>query len=265
MKKALVLIFVLIGALALAACGSDSTPDAPVINSPADLSTPGIRIGVQLGTTGHTYADENFRDATVIPYDTNSDAILAVLAGDVDAVIMDSEPARNFVAQNAGRIRQLDELLTQEAYGISLQRGSPYTALFDGALDTLRSNGTLYSLIDYWVLEDESASRYVTPPGTTHPNGTLFMGTNADFPPFEFIEYNEIVGLDPDIARAIGDLIGYEIEIMDMDFAGIIIAVQTGQVSFGMAGMTITDERRGQVDFTQGYFLSGQSVIVSVR
>jgi polar amino acid transport system substrate-binding protein len=235
------------------------------VNSLADLAQSGVRIGVQLGTTGHTFADENFPDATVIPYDTNSDAILAVLAGDVDAVIMDSEPARNFVAQNSDRIRQLDELLTQEAYGISLQLGSTYTALFDGAINTLRENGTLYELIDYWVLEDSRASRYTSPPGITHPNGILYMGTNADFPPFEFIEYNEIVGLDPDIARAIGDLLGYEIEIVDMDFNGIILAVQTGQVDFGMAGMTITEERLQQVSFTQGYFMSGQSVIVQVR
>ena len=262
MRKIVALIIVLAFMLVLTACGGDSGVE---VNSPTDLETPGVRIGVQLGTTGNIYADEHFDEAEVIPYDTNSDAILALLAGDVDAVIMDSEPARNFVAQNADRIKQLDELLTQEAYGISLQKGSPYTALFDDAINTLRDNGTLYSLIDYWVMEDASASRYSSPAGTTHPNGTLFMGTNADFPPFEFIEYNEIVGLDPDIARAIGDILGYEIEIIDMDFGGIILAVQTGQVDFGMAGMTVTEERLESVDFTQGYFLSGQSIIVPVR
>jgi polar amino acid transport system substrate-binding protein len=259
MKKILALIIVLTLTLALAACAEDSAVE---VNSLADLATSGVRIGVQLGTTGHDYADEHFTEATVVPYDTNTLAILAILAGDVDAVIMDSEPARNFVAQNSDNIRQLDELLTQEAYGISLLLDSPYTALFDNAINTLRDNGTLHSLIDYWVIEDANASRYSSPPGTTHPNGTLFMGTNADFPPFEFYDYNEIVGLDPDIARAIGDILGYEIEIVDMDFAGIILAVQTGQVDFGMAGMTINEERLQQVSFTQGYFLSGQSVIV---
>jgi polar amino acid transport system substrate-binding protein len=261
MKKVLLVILVLTLALALVACGNDAAVN---ITAPADLTTPGVRIGVQLGTTGHIHADDNLPDAVVITYDTNSDAVLALLAGDVDALIMDSEPARSFVARNANNIKQLDELLTQEAYGIALPLGSPYTAMFDEAINTLRDNGTLYALIDYWVNEDPNASRYESPPGTQHPNGTLLMGTNADFPPFEFIEYGEIVGLDPDIARAIGDLLGYEIEIMDMDFAGIILAVQTGTVDFGMAGMTITEERRQHVDFTQGYFLSGQSVIVPI-
>ncbi|MCL2569440.1 MAG: transporter substrate-binding domain-containing protein [Oscillospiraceae bacterium] len=265
MKKLLALLLALTLVLTFAACGAgQGGATAPEINSPGDLSTAGIRIGVQLGTTGHVFANENFSDAEVMAYDTNSDVILALLGGDVDAVIMDSEPARNFVAQNEGRIRQLDELLTQEGYGISLALGSPYTDLFDEAINTLRENGVLYGLIDYWVNEDPNASRYESPAGTTHPNGTLFMGTNADFPPFEFWEYGQIVGLDPDIARAIGDLLGYAIEIIDMDFGAIILSVQTGQVDFGMAGMTITEERREMVDFTQAYFLSGQSIIVRV-
>jgi len=266
MKKILALLLALTLILSFAACRSGGGgSDAVAINAPSDLATAGTRIGVQMGTTGHDFANENFPDAEIMPYDTNSDVILALLSGDVDAVIMDSEPARNFVDRNEGQIRQLDELLTEEYYGISLHLDSPYTALFNDALNTLRDNGTLYQLIDYWVNEDPSAARYESPAGTTHPNGTLLMGTSADFPPFEFYEGGQIVGLDPDIARAIGDLLGYEIEIVDMDFGTIIISVQTGQVDFGMAGMTINEERLEQVSFTQGYFLSGQSVLVRVR
>ena len=261
MKKILVLLLALGLIFAFAACADEGIE----VNTPSDLETRNVRIGVQLGTTGHTFADENFTNAIVMPYDTNSDAVLALLSGDVDALIMDMEPARNFVARNEGQIRMLDELLTQEYYGISFQLGSPYVAKFDAAINTLRESGMLYNLIDYWVNEDPGASRYVSPPGTTHPNGRLLMGTNADFPPFEFWEYNEIVGLDPDIAQAIGDILGYEIEIVDMGFAAIILAVQTGTVDFGMAGMTVNEERLQQVDFTQGYFLSGQSIIVPVR
>ena len=264
MKKILALLLALTLILSFAACRSGGGDDTVVINSPSDLGADGIRIGVQMGTTGHDFANDNFPDAVIMPYDTNSDVILALLSGDVDAVIMDSEPARNFVDRNADQIRQLDELLTEEYYGISLHLDSPYTAMFNEALDTLRGNGTLYQLIDYWVNEDPGAARYESPAGTTHPNGTLVMGTSADFPPFEFWEGGQIVGLDPDIARAIGDLLGYEIEIVDMDFGSIIISVQTGQVDFGMAGMTVNEEHLEHVDFTQGYFLSGQSIIVRI-
>jgi len=263
MKKILALLLALTLILSFAACGGGD--DLVAISSPSDLEAEGFRIGVQLGSTGHSFAESNFPDAEILAYDSNSDVILALLSGDVDAVIMDDSPAQNFVAQNAGRLAQLDEMLTEEYYGIAFQLGSPYTVLFNEALDTLRANGTLDSLIDYWVNENtETAGRYESPAGTTHPNGTLLMGTSADWPPFEFIEAGQIVGLDPDIARAIGDLLGYEIEIVDMTFDTIILSVQTGQVDFGMAGMTVNEERLEHVDFTQGYFLSGQSIIVRI-
>jgi len=263
MKKILALLLALMLVFALAACGGGGN-ELEEINSPDDLAQAGIRIGVQLGTTGHVFAGDNFPDAEVMAYDTNSDAILALLTGDVDAVIMDNLPGMEFVGQNEGRIRQLPEMLTHEQYGISLPLDSPYTALFNQALDELRANGTVDAIMDYWVYRTPGSARYETPAGTTHPNGVLLMGTNADFPPFEFIEYGQVVGIDPDLARAIGDILGYEIEIVDMDFGVIILSVQTGQVDFGMAGMTITAERLEMVDFTQGYFLSGQSIIVRV-
>jgi len=288
-KNTGVFAFILLLILSLAACGggtpaaTPAPPPAPEatpaptpegddgngddlleITSPGDLETPGVRIAVQNGTTGHIFAEANFPEAELLIYNSNVDVIQALLVGHADAVILDSEPARNFVDRNEGRIRQLDELLTQEYYGIALQLDSPYTELFNAALEELRENGTLYNLIDYWVNEDPGASRYESPAGTTHPNGVLVMGTSADFPPFEFYEGDQIVGLDPDIARAIGDILGYEIEILDMDFDVVILAVQQGQVDFGMAGMTVTAERLQQVDFSQGYFLSGQSIIVRV-
>jgi len=229
------------------------------ISSLADLET--ALIGVQIATTGQIFVEENLPDATAAEFPLGADAVMALLVGQVDAVIIDAEPARRFVAANAG-ITILDEILTSEYYGIALQHGSPYTAMFNDALDTLRENGMLYNLMDYWIHEDEEASRYVSPPGTEHPNGTLVMATNAAFEPFEFFEGDQIVGLDPCLAQAIGDILGYEIVIEDMAFDAIILAVQAGQADFGMAGMTIRDDRLEFVDFTQGYFNSSQVAIV---
>jgi len=262
MKKILALLLALTLVFALAACGGGGTTIVR-IESPADLEADGIRIGVQMGSTGHVFAEANFPDADVMAFASNGDVVLALLGGDVDAVIMDNSPAQAFVAHNEGRLRQLDEVLTEEFYGISFQLGSPYVALFNAAIDELRASGMLDQLVNYWINEDPDAAPYVSPPGTSHPNGTLVMGTSADFEPFEFIGYDgEIIGLDPDIARAIGDILGYAIEIVDMDFGVIILSVQTGQVDFGMAGMTVNEERLEMVDFTQGYYLTGLTVIV---
>lgn len=93
---------------------------------------------------------------------------------------------------------------------------------------------------------------------------TLKMGTNAAFPPYEFYddETGEIVGIDAEIAAAICAKMGYELEIVDMDFSSIIAAVTTGKVDFGMAGMTVTEERLQSVDFSASYATGIQSVIV---
>ncbi|MDY5220742.1 MAG: transporter substrate-binding domain-containing protein [Eubacteriales bacterium] len=93
---------------------------------------------------------------------------------------------------------------------------------------------------------------------------TLKMGTNASFPPYEFYddETGEIVGIDAEVAAAICEKLGYELEIVDMDFDAIIPAVTTGKIDFGMAGMTVTEERLQSVDFTTSYATGIQSVIV---
>ena len=93
---------------------------------------------------------------------------------------------------------------------------------------------------------------------------TLKMGTNATFPPYEFYDdaTGEVVGIDAEVAAAICAKLGYELEIVDMDFDAIIPAVTTGKIDFGMAGMTVTEERLQSVDFTTSYATGIQSVIV---
>lgn len=92
--------------------------------------------------------------------------------------------------------------------------------------------------------------------------GTLVMGTNAQFPPYEFYQDNKIVGIDADIAQAIADKLGMKLEIEDMAFDAIVPAVVSGKVDIGAAGMTVTDVRKQQVDFTDTYATSTQVIIV---
>ena len=94
--------------------------------------------------------------------------------------------------------------------------------------------------------------------------GTLKMGTNATFPPYEYYDdaTGEIVGIDAEVAAAICEKLGYELEIVDMDFSAIIPAITSGKVDFGMAGMTVTEERLQSVDFSTSYATGIQSVIV---
>lgn len=88
------------------------------------------------------------------------------------------------------------------------------------------------------------------------------MATNAEFPPYEYHDANNIVGIDADIAAAIAQKLGLKLQITDMDFDSIIAAVQSGKADIALAGMTVTDERKQNVDFSDSYATGIQVVIV---
>ena len=94
-------------------------------------------------------------------------------------------------------------------------------------------------------------------------SGTLIMGTNAQFPPYEYRdENNEVAGIDAEIAAAIADKLGMELEITDMAFDSLIPALQSGTIDIILAGMTADPERAESVDFTDSYATGVQVVIV---
>lgn len=94
-------------------------------------------------------------------------------------------------------------------------------------------------------------------------SGKIIMATNAEFEPFEFKDGNEVVGIDPEIAQKIADKLGVELEISDIAFDSCIPAVNTGKADFVAAGMTATEDRKKNVDFTDTYFDASQAIIVS--
>ncbi len=92
--------------------------------------------------------------------------------------------------------------------------------------------------------------------------GTLVMATNAEFPPYEFHDGGEIVGIDVEIAAAIAKEMGMDFEVEDIAFDSIIPEVQSGKADFGAAGMTVTEDRKQSVDFSDTYATATQVIIV---
>lgn len=99
--------------------------------------------------------------------------------------------------------------------------------------------------------------------GAKKDDNKLVMATNAAFPPYEFKDDGgEFAGIDVEIAGLIAKELGLELEIVDIEFGAIIAGVQTGKYDIGMAGLTVTDERKESVNFTNSYAKGIQSVIV---
>ncbi len=98
---------------------------------------------------------------------------------------------------------------------------------------------------------------------TTVEAGKLTMATNAAFPPYEMTtDAGEFEGIDVDTAKAIAEKLGLELQIDDMDFDAALLSVQQGKADIVMAGVTVTDERKAVMDFSDSYATGIQSIIV---
>ena len=93
--------------------------------------------------------------------------------------------------------------------------------------------------------------------------GSLIVATSPDFPPFEYLEDGKVVGIEVDILNAIGEKLGFDIEIQQMDFDSVVPGVQAGKFDLGASGITATEERKKNVDFTDAYFLASQAIVVT--
>lgn len=98
---------------------------------------------------------------------------------------------------------------------------------------------------------------------TTAVAGKLIMATNSTFPPYEYLEGGNVTGIDAEIAAAIADKLGLELQIDDMEFDSITEAIKGGKADIGLAGMTVTPDRQEEVDFTVSYATGVQVVIVA--
>ena len=248
MKKLLALILAVLMMVArFAGCGSET-----------------FKIGVQTTTTGDIYASGDFGEDAVTRYDNGAAAVEALKAGKVDVVIIDNEPAKSYVAANEG-LKILETAYAEEEYAICFQKGdADLKNAVDGALKTLIDDGSVKKIVDKYINDSGSTSDLVGVPvafeDTDKPN--LVMATNAEFPPYEYIDGDKYYGIDVEVAKIIADKLGYDLKIENVAFDSIIPGVQSGKYDMGMAGLTVTDERLKSVDFSTSYSTGVQVVIV---
>ena len=224
----------------------------------------GKTIGVQLGTTGDTFATEleTAGTATVERYNKGNDAVMALKQGKIDCVIIDSQPAAKFVEVNDD-LMILDEDFATEEYAICVAKdNTELTEAINGALAELTEEGIMDQIIANYIGDEKGTCPYESPEDVDRSNGTLVMATNAYFEPYEYYDGDKIVGIDAEMAQAVCDKLGYELKIEDMEFNAIINAVVSGKADMGVAGMTVTEDRLQNVDFTDTYMTAAQVIIV---
>ena len=123
-------------------------PEGSDIASPDDLA--GKKIGTQRGTTGYIYCSDDFGDENVVAYDDGLTAVQALNNGQVDAVVIDNAPAKEFVAANPGLVI-LDTSYAEEDYAIGMAKGSSLEDAVNAVLEELKADGTLQSIVDKYI------------------------------------------------------------------------------------------------------------------
>lgn len=246
-------------------CGKEKTDEkeVKVVKSVDDLE--GANIGVQLGTTGDIYATDYEKKGTakLSRFNKGADAVQALKQNKVDCVIIDEQPAKAFVEKNA-ELTILEEEFAVEEYAICIAKeNTKLKNEINTALGELQSEGVVADIIKNYIGDDtKGKTPYVSPNDVDRSNGTLTMATNVGFPPYEYFENGEPTGIDVDMAQAIADKLGMELVITDMEFDAIIMAVQSGKADIGVAGMTVTEDRLKNIDFTDSYTTAKQVIIV---
>ncbi len=154
----------------------------------------------------------------------------------------------------------LDTEYAVEDYAICIAKeNTELLEKVNAALTEMEADGTKQAIVDKYI---SGVAHDLVFQADAEGKPELHMATNAQFPPYEYYENEVIVGIDAEMAAAIADKLDMKLVIDDMDFDAIITAVQTGKSDMGMAGMTVTEERLQNINFSNTYATGIQSIIV---
>jgi polar amino acid transport system substrate-binding protein len=237
-------------------------PSAPTITRLDDATT--SRIGVMAGSIGETIVGTRFPKAEVQTFDDVMDAVSAMQAGHLDAVVT-GFPTAIQVTKKHPDLAMLSEPLSAEPTAVGARPADTVLlAAVNRALDSLRADGTLDAMRARWFKTD--LTPYDDPDIPAVTSGVpLMIGVAATRDPVNFLDAaGRVSGHEGELARRIGQLLRRPIEFRDMKFMALIPALQAGKIDLIVTFMSITEERRKRVAFSTSYYENTQRMLVHV-
>ena len=227
------------------------------------------KIGVQTGTTGQYFvagdADWGFDGIagfTANGYNNGGLAVNDMKNGNVDYVIIDEQPAKQLAKQIKG-IKVIDIPLTVEEYAFGVDKAqSELLASVNTILADIKANGTLDAIVAAYATGEGIKPVESAKFDANKADSQLVVATNASFAPFEYKEGDKFAGIDMEIAAYIAEKLGLELVIMDMDFEAVVTSVGKNGVDIAMAGLTVNEERKQSVNFSDSYYNAAQVIVV---
>ena len=171
---------------------------------------------------------------------------------------MDGDTANSYVEQNDD-IVAINVGFEAERYAVAVQKGdAELKASIDKVIDEMIADGSLEASRDSHNEEKGKAPDM----NVGAPNGKLIMGTEATFPPYEYMSGEGVIGIDVDLMARVAKELDMELVVEDMLFDGLIAALQQGKIDVIAAGMTVTAEREVNVDFSKPYVDTAEQLVV---
>jgi polar amino acid transport system substrate-binding protein len=222
----------------------------------------GKEFAIPTGTVADQLVLSKLPKARFKYFNTVLDAALAVKAGKADAAAYDEPILQNIAAKNGGMV-VLKEMITVDNYGFAVRKNDPeLKQAIDSVVKELKNNGTTDQMMKRWFPKTGSPAP-MPKIASTGTNGVLRLGTASVTEPFSFVDGSgEIVGYDIELARYVANKLGKKLEVVNMDFGGMIPALMSGKVDMIAACITITKERSKQVLFSDPYYVGGIAALV---
>ena len=224
----------------------------------------GKRIGVGTGTIHDHLVAERLPTAQLVYFTEPADMLAALETGKIDAFAWPKSGAV-FMRYEDGHISWLDESLLDGDLGFifpKTEEGRFLNQRFSEYILTLRADGEMDALIEKWFGEDESVKAMIDYSALPATNGTLRLATDGTVIPFTYVRDNTIVGFEIELAARFCAENGYGLQVVQMNFDGILASVQTGKCDFGGSCLAITEERREQVDFSAPHYTNSVVLVV---
>ena len=163
-------------------------------------------------------------------------------------------------ATSAAKVKVVDIELSSEEYAFGVDKKQPeLKEKCNELLKEMKSSGELEEISNHFFGDGEPVA--VTSAKQDNSKDQLVVATNAEFAPFEYKEGDKFYGIDMEIAKLLADKLGKELVIVDMAFDAVLLSVQQQKADIGMAGLTVTEERAKQVDFSDAYYNAAKKII----
>ena len=222
------------------------------------------KLAAQRGTVGQFLAEDLLGDRQkelLTTYEKYVDAIAALRQGKVRAVIMDEAPAQRFL-KSVENLAVMHEPLSEESYAIGFRKGNAeLREQVDAALAEMKADGTLAAIVEKYN-GDFSVKPEDIDLNKGASGGKLIMGTEAGFAPYELKVGSGYIGIDVEMAAGIAKRLNRELVIENMNFDALPMAVASGKVDMICAGITVTEDRRKNMDFSDNYVEGARQVAV---